>query len=238
MTKKIVDFYDKESTGYTQKRYPVITESYTQYIFKKRLAVFLSFIESVIDDLPQDISMLEIGCADGIILKAVEERFPNRFSKLVGVDISPGMIKEAKDSNKNPRASYFLRDELISEKFTLVVELGVHPFDLAGELSFVNSHLQSGGYFFYDLVGLKALYTRIKLKGEYFVSDYKTYKNSDTELSSVFTIVKASVYGFFVPKIWSRPSFARVIQPIVDAIFQNISPELFQEKIYLLKKKD
>jgi SAM-dependent methyltransferase len=237
MIQDTVDFYEKESGHYTAKRYPEITTSYTQYLFKKRLKIFLVFLIKIEKDLPQNATILEIGCADGVLFKAIEEKFPNRFSKLVGTDISPKMIEEARRQNTNTRASFCLRDELRPEKFDLVIELGVHPFDLDGELNYVSGYLNSKGYFFYNLGGLKSLYARFKLKDKPYIKDYKTYSLYEKFLSKYFSIEASQVYSLFIPWLWKIPFVGRSLQPVFDFVFRGITPELFHEKIYLLKKK-
>jgi len=34
-------------------------------------------------DISNDVSVLEIGCADGVIFKAIEQRFPSRFKRCI-----------------------------------------------------------------------------------------------------------------------------------------------------------
>jgi SAM-dependent methyltransferase len=177
-----------------------------------------------------------VGCADGVLLKALEERFPNQFSKLVGMDISPKMIEEGVKQNTNPRASFYVKSDLPSETFDIVVELGIHPFNIDEELEYASVHLKPHGYFVYDLVSSQSLFAKLKLKGKYYVKDYKTYSEYDPILKKYFSIVRTHVYGLFVPKLWSVPALARIFQPVFDALFAKITPKFFHEKIYLLKK--
>ena len=235
MNKEIIDYYDRESAGYTNKRYPLNTISYTQFIFKRRLILLLDFLEEIKKDLPINARILDIGCADGVAFKAIEDRFPGLFKEMVGIDVSPKMIEQATKQNTNPNANFRLRKEFNDKNFDVVLELGVHPFDLVGELKFVKNNLNSGGLFLYDLVGSGALFTKIKMKDEPFIKDYRTYKNYELEIKKLFVIKGKHAYGLFIPKLWSMPSIARILQPIFDLTFQKITPELFHEMIYLLK---
>lgn len=238
MNKETIDFYDKESGHYTNKRYPKLIESYTQYVFKRRLDIFLAYLEKIENDLPPNASVLEIGCADGVVFKAIEEKFPNRFLKLIGVDISPKMIVEAQNHNTNKCASFIIRDELKPEKFDLIIELGVHPYSLNSELEYVNSVLNSDGFYFYSGVGRNSIFVNLKLKGQPYLKDYKTYKQYENIFKKQFLLNMNTPYGFFVPKLWSVPLMGRLLQPIFDCLFRKITPELFHEKIYCLKKLD
>jgi len=237
MIQDAVEFYDKESGHYTTKRYPKVTLSYTQYVFKKRLEIFLTQLAKIEKNLPRTATVLEIGCADGIVFKAMEERFPNRFVKMIGIDVSPKMISEAKNTNTNPRANFFLRDDFKLEKFDLIIELGIHPYDLVGELEYVNEHLNSFGYYFYSAVGRKSSFVSIKLRGENYLDDYKSYKKYEEVFKKYFSVENGEVYGLFVPKIWSLPIVGRSLQSVFDTIFKHIIPEFFHEKIYLLKNR-
>jgi SAM-dependent methyltransferase len=236
MDKKVIDFYDKESAYYSDKRYAPIIQSYTQYVFRTRLNIFLSYLEKIEKDLPKEASIFEIGCADGVVFKAVEQKFPGRFLKLVGMDISPKMIEEAIKKNDNTRATFFIRDQAPLEKFDVVVELGVHPFDVEGESKYVSEHLKTGGYFFYDSAGSNSIYRHLKLKDAVYAEDYKPYKVYEDILRKFFIIKHTEAYGLFIPKIWKHPSIARFIQPKVDRLFRCISSNLFHEKLYVLIK--
>lgn len=231
-----ISFYDKESSYYTDKRYATVTESYTQYIFKTRLNIFLSYLEKIEKNLPKEATILEIGCADGVVFKAIEKRFPERFSRFVGMDISPKMIEEAKKQNSNPRSNFCLRDDTPSEQFDIVIELGVHTPNIEEESQYVSNHLKSGGYFFYNYAGSESIYRRTKLKEIAYAKDYRPYKVYESSLRKFFTIKNTKVYGFFVPKLWWAPSIARVIQPMLDWVFRFFVPDLFHEKLYVLIK--
>lgn len=232
-----IAFYDKESRHYSEKRYPLITASYTQYIFKKRLQIFLDLLEEIIPTLPHNPTLLEIGCADGIVIKHIERRFPGVFHSFVGVDISREMIEEAKKANNNDRVSFALRDNLAREKFNIIVELGVHSYDLDSELLYVGQHMLPGGHFFYSCVGRSSIFTYMKLRHKDYVKDYRMYKEYENLLKKEFIIERSRAYGIFVPKLWSIAFIGRIFQSVIDFSLQKATPELFHEKIYLLEKK-
>lgn len=236
MNNETIDFYDKESSNYSEKRYPPVTVSYTQYLFKKRLEIFLSMLERINEKLPPHATILEIGCADGIVLNAIERKFPGRFSKLVGIDISSKMIEEATRKNTNPRAIYYVRNSEPVERYDIVVELGVHPFDVAGESLYVYNRLNFPGYFFYDSAGANSLFYFFKLRDKDYAKDYKSYEEYEKLLQGLFFIKQANVYGLFIPKLWGVPFLGRLFQQSFDLILKSF-PNLFHEQLYLLEKK-
>jgi len=235
LMKDTIRFYDKESSIYKKKRYPDKITSYTQYIFKKRLNLFLTLLMSIKDEVPEGASILEIGCADGVVLSKVESKFPNMFSKIVGTDISQGMIEQAKKDNNNPNASFYLRDNLPQEKFDMILELGVHVYDLEDEIRYINLYSKDNSYLFYSCAGQKSLFSKFKLKGNLYAEGYKSYKDNEIILKDKFYLKAHVPYGLFVPKLWMFPWLGRLLQPIFDFVFQKITPELFHEKIYLLQ---
>ena len=236
MNQETIDYYDKASKSYSELRYKDTFVGFFQYIFGTRRKVFLELLADIEKDLPQNATILEIGCADGVLFKAIEKKFPSRFSKMIGVDISQGMIDEAKRQNTNSRVSFVLRDNLSIEKFDVIIELGVGVYEYEDEWKFISSRLNSDGYIFYTLTSSKSLYTRFKNKDAYYVKYYKLYKEYERFFSKYFSISNSRVYGLFIPKLWSIPIIARVLQPVFDWIFKPFQ-NLFHEKFYLLKKR-
>src|SRR3989338_6869370 len=99
--KETVDFYNQESEQYSKKRYEGKTNSYFQFLFKRRRQLFLAFIDSIKTEL-KDSKALEIGCADGVIVKKLLQKLPDSFKTITGVDVSPKMIQKAKETTDNP----------------------------------------------------------------------------------------------------------------------------------------
>ncbi len=230
-----IDFYNQESQKYSSKRYPEIASSYYQYLFTKRREIFLAFVNAILPKLGGNPSLLEVGCADGIILKSIETRFPNSFTSIVGMDISPKMIETAKANNKNDKISFKLKHELQEGAYDIVVELGVRA-PIEDQLSYAQQHLKPGGYFIYSLIGRKSSYANLKLDdaSKKLLKSYAAYEETISKYN--FAITDLSAYGLFVPKLWKFPTIARVPQSFLDFIFRKITPELFHEQIYVLRK--
>jgi hypothetical protein len=183
------DFYNYESEQYSRKRYEGITESYGQFLFKNRRKIVLDLLSKVIGD-KQDLLLLDIACADGVISKAIDNSFPNTFSKFVGT-----------------------------------------------EMDFLMMRIKPGGYYLCTLSPNNSLFAKIKLKNSPLIVGYRTYPEYKKMLSRYFEIIEEVSSGFFIPKLWSFPAIARLVQPIMEKLFKNIFPNLFHEKIYLLRKK-
>jgi SAM-dependent methyltransferase len=228
-------FYDSESDQYSKKRYEGLLSTYTQFLFRKRLEIFLGMFKQIAGQ--RKVSLLDIGCADGIVINRIQRAFPQSTHKVVGIDISPQMIAQARESIKDPRASFYLRNEAPQEMYGVILELGVHVENLEDEIQYVKNHLVNGGYFIYSVAGRDSLHARIKLQNAAYVKDYRSYADAERILSEHFEIVDSQAYGFFIPKLWSIPPLARVLQPIIDSILRGITPSLFHEKIYLLRDK-
>ncbi|CAN5164530.1 hypothetical protein BH11PAT1_BH11PAT1_1500 [soil metagenome] len=232
-----VNFYNTESSIYRKKRYPKKITSYVQYLFKRRFIILLSFLENIKNDLPAA-SLLEIGCADGIIIESIEKRFPDLFTKLVGTDISSEMIHQAKINNSNSKMSFYLRDNLPHYQYNIILELGVHVYNLEEEIKYTNSFLKKNSYFIYSAAGKNSFHTKFKLKGNEYAEGYMSYFDTELILRNHFEIKMSIPYGLFVPKLWALPLIGRILQPVFDFIFLRILPEFFHEKIYLLKLKN
>ena len=182
-------------------------------------------------------SVLEIGCADGVLIKSLLERWPNVFGSLIGVDISPMMIEEAIRTTKDSRVKYFLRGVEPGEKNDLVIELGVHSQNFDAEINSVSEKLKESGYFIYCVAGRSSLHARFKLLGVSYVNDYMSYAEYEKIIKKYFDVLSSEPYGLFIPKLWAFPRFAMVVQPILEKLFRNMFSNLFHEKIYLLRKK-
>jgi SAM-dependent methyltransferase len=229
-------YYDRESANYSLKRYEGEVDSYIKYLFVSRLNIFLNFIEKTLSK-KTDNKMLEIGCADGVVLQAVNKRFPVTFSQLVGIDISAGMIEEA-HKKKAPNMNFYLRgEEPIGILYDYLVELGVHVEDVPAELEAGSLLLVDGGYYIYSFASQNSLITKLKPKIESYDRDYPSYKDYEKIIAKHFEIIDKVPYGLFVPKLWAWPSFGRFCQSKIDRVIRLFGSELFHEQIYLLKKR-
>jgi 2-polyprenyl-3-methyl-5-hydroxy-6-metoxy-1,4-benzoquinol methylase len=232
-----IDFYNQESTQYSKKRYEGKTESYTQFFFKKRLSIVLDFINYILSK-KSNLDLLEIGCADGIVISHIQKTFPNKFSSFVGIDIAESMIEVAKKLNGDPSTSFYVRGNEPSKKYDVILAIGFLSVPMfKKDFGYIEENLKDDGFFLWSLASRNSLHARIKLKGANYISEYASFKEYESFLSKNFEIVKSEPYGLFIPKLWAFPGIARTIQPIIENIFKNIFPSLFHEKVYLLKKK-
>jgi SAM-dependent methyltransferase len=234
---KDTSFYNQESTQYSLKRYPKVAQSYTQFFFNRRLSFAKKYIAKVLLYEKRPLSLLELGCADGIVVREFEQTFPGAFSKIVGVDVSPGMVEEARRQNKSQVAEFFLRQEYANgEVVDVVNETGV--INYAGfdqDVAFVENRLKRGGWYVLSVAGTNSL--RNTLKGEGDFIDFRSYREYESLLREKFTIHRAIGCGVFVPHLWKIPALARLLQPIVEVIIGTLIPSWCHEKIYLLRIK-
>lgn len=235
----VIGVYDKESSVYSQKRYDGIADSYVRYFFRKRLDILIEYIKQALVGREQS-SLLEVGCADGIVIREIDKKFPGKFREVVGVDIAPKMIDEAGIQNKKEYITYHVRDNDLRGTYDFILEVGfLGATSFAEEFSFVKNHLRDDGYFICSLAGIHSLHSKIKLsnKNKDYFKDYLAYGEYEKLLQEHFEIIRKEPYGLFIPKLWAAPSLARVVQPLFEGIFKYVAPGLFHEKIYVLKKK-
>lgn len=235
---KDTNYYNKESNQYSKKRYPKLLTEYTHFLFKKRLSILINLIDSILVG-KKGVKLLEIGCADGVVLKEINKKF-NVFTTLVGVDISPKMIDTAKDNNESKKIYYHMRnnEKLNEEQFDIIIEIGVLNFvNFISELNFVKNLLKKDGYYICSLAGESSLTTILKPENKKDYKHFESYKNYENELKERFSLINSVPYGLFIPHIWKIPFLAREVQPFVEFLIKKIFPNLFHEKMYLLKKK-
>lgn len=233
-----IEYYNKESTVYSSRRYSGLTETYVNFFFKKRLSILLDYFRKDICDKKKKIDLLEVGCADGVLVRNLKKEFPDCFSKIVGIDIALEMIKVADRLSGDDITSFFVRGNEPRGKYDVIMAVGFLSLPMFKEdFPYIKNNLRKGGYFIWSLAGKNSLHTKIKLSGRGYVKGFCTFKEYEEFMSMNFEIVASEPYGLFVPKLWAFPSIARVLQPIFDWMFKRFLPELFHEKLYLLKLK-
>lgn len=234
---KTSDFYNKESLVYSNKRYDGVSDTYVKFFFKKRLSILLSYFENYICD-KDDLSLLEVGCADGVVIKNIKNRYSDKFSNIVGIDIAADMISLAQKNNGDNTTHFYVRGDEPNQKYDVILAVGFLSLPMyKNDFKYIADNLKEGGYFVWSLASITSLHTRIKLRGADFLKDFYSYPEYEKFISQNFEIIKKEPYGLFIPKLWAVPVVARVVQPILEAIFRKITPDLFHEKIYLLRKR-
>ncbi len=238
---KDTNYYNSESEIYSQKRYPGKTGDYIHYFFKKRLAIVIDMIGKIIV-LGDRFNLLEVGCADGVVIKKIEERFGNKFSEMQGIDLSPLMIEAAKkNSAENSKIRYKVRnnDYKVVANFDIIIEVGVINYtDFLAELKFAQKNLRKGGCYILSVAGKDALMVKLgKAKKEAFNS-LLNYADYEKKIVEYFNIIKVVPCGFWLPGLWKLPILARIVQPCLDFLLLYPLPNFFHEKVYLLKTKE
>lgn len=235
--KRSSTFYDEESKNYSRRRYPKVATNYIQFFFTRRRKLVLKLLSEVVQRTEAPRSLVEIGCADGILLRSIQERMPKVFDQLVGIDIAEGMITVAKDATDDPAISYEVRKEFIpNRKFTVAMEIGVGELTLKTETEaeWAATQLVPGGYFLCGFAGRDSIVARLD-KAAAHREHLNTYATYETALRKYFSIVGVRAYGLYVPFIWRIPFLARIVQPMAE-IVGAVFPDLCHEQVYLLQK--
>jgi predicted TPR repeat methyltransferase len=229
-------FYNQESTRYSEKRYPRVAKTYTQFFFKRRLVLTKAFLNQVLSKAKNPLELVEVGCADGVVVREIEQEFPGKFKKLIGIDIAAEMIEEARKKNTSARTQFFTRDTYIGTSADIVVETGVINYaNFDDEMAFAAQQLISGGYYIFSIAGTGSLLNRLKPEGDF--NDFRSYAEYDRIVRKDFDVVSVRGCGFFVPFLWRVPALARPVQAIIDPIVGFFAPGLCHEKVYLVRKK-
>lgn len=238
----IVDYYNKESTQYSKKRYEGVLSTYTQYLFRKRMSIFFNYINYIKSKINKNIDLFDIGCADGVVLFNTDNKF-NDFIKLYdAVDVSSSMVEVANKNKINNKFNFYLRGQEPNKKYDLVTELGVHISDPDSEYQYVKNKLNNNNsYYIFSVSSKDSLHTFFKLKNDVKAKHYidlKSFYSTEEILRKYFNIIKKTPYGLFIPKLWTIPLIGSLIQPIIDNVFIYLIPGLFHETIYLVSPLD
>lgn len=231
---KDTEFYNKESEYYSKKRYPLIATDFNHFFFKKRLSIlfkYLKFINNKYSDL------LEIGCADGVIISSIYNK-GLASGKISGIDISEKMIEVAKKNVKAKNVSFYVRGEEPDYVFDIIIEIGVINFtDFDEEVRYVMKNLKPSGLYIASISATSSLQNMLKPQNALSYQHIDSYKKYEDKWKKTFEIIDVKPYGLFIPLLWRAPRVARILQPAIEAVFSRLTPHLFHERIYLLKKK-
>lgn len=232
-----IDYYNQENKRYSQKRYPGEMIDYLHFFFRKRLELAKKFLKQIAKN---NDNLLEIGCADGIVAFEINSEFKNVFHSIVGIDNAPKMIEVAL-SNKaiSPNVKFFLRDDWKTDmSYDIILEIGVFNFtDMVKEIDFVRDTLKREGYYICSVASKKSLKNYLRREDKDF-KNFLTFKQYEKEFLKYFSIIDMHPYGLFVPYLWKFPEVGRKLQPILERLFAIILPDIFHEKIFLLRLKD
>ena len=213
--KRADTYYDEEASVYSQKRYPARAQNYVHFLFTRRRALLLGMLAKAIAGTKEPRTLLEVGCADGVLLRSIAAAYPNAFAHMLGIDVAEPMIAMARKMTTEPGIEYKMRDELPhTGAFSVVLEIGVAALvhDTAGELGILGNQLESGGYLLCSFGAKSSIAARME-KGAGRRSELKTYAEYEAAMHKHFTVVKKIPYGIYVPLLWKVPALARVLQP-------------------------
>jgi SAM-dependent methyltransferase len=234
---KDTDFYNKESATYSAKRYPAKAATFTQFFFKERLRLTLGLLEKYVQE-KREVSLLEIGCADGVVARAIWQKFGQNIAAFDATDIAPDMIEAAKKNNADTPIRFSVREGIsLPARHDCIIEVGVLNYlDLEEELDAVASVLAPGDAYVCSLVGRSSLLNTFKGKGDGLLH-LNSYRGYESEIRKRFEIQKTVATGFFIPWLWKLPAVARALQPIIEKMLAFM-PGLAHEKIYVLISKN
>ena len=238
MTTRGDEYYDDEASIYSAKRYPRVVTNYIQFLFTHRRDILLATIKQVIRSTPTPRTLFEMGCADGVLLRAVEQRYPQAFTQMLGVDVSEPMVREAIALTQDPTITYKVRSVVAETgSYTCALEIGVAALvlDTKGELKILADQLVPGGYLICSIAGRNSI---AAVRGGTAAQRalLKSYSHYEADMRTLFTIEETRSCGIDIPFLWRFPAVGRLLQPLFETL-GSLSPGLAHERIYLLKKK-
>jgi SAM-dependent methyltransferase len=229
------NYYDQEAERYSQKRYPKKDSDFVHFSFKKRKDILIEILGDIIPTHKNTLSLLEMGCADGIVTREIAERFP-QLHLVVGSDISQEMIRVAREGTADPRIDFVVRGERSLGIFDIIVEVGVISGPIArDEVSFAYEHLSSGGSFICSIANRRSFRAIFKEQSSLLPS-YMTFSEFEELFPSRFSIVQSKSFGLFVPYLWKFPFIGRFFQPFFEFAFLPFLSLFYHERIYCLRK--
>lgn len=236
-TAKDVEFYNERSGTYSRDRYPAKARSYGQFFFKRRLDAVMAVLRQKLSGTKGTFSLLEVGCADGVVLRAIYDAFPARFASLHGVDTAPDMIEAAKRMHAQTPIIFSVRGEGgTGRPYDFVIEVGVINYaDPVEEIGRASLLTKKSGYCVVSYAGRGSLLDTFK-PGRKGFDNLLPYRAFEALLRTRFVVERVIPVGFFIPRIWRFPMLAAPLQAVIESVCSRILPSLAHEKIYILKK--
>ncbi len=231
--RKDTHFFNTQSNVYSARRYPVIPLTFTQFFFKERLRAVLTLLMPVLGR-GEPKAVLEVGCADGVVARAVWEEYHAHIASFEANDIAPHMIETAKQEHGDTPIQFSLRTgEPLVGTYHTVIEVGVLNYtDTAVDFAQIARVLAPEGRYICSLSATSSLQNR--LKGATGYAHLLSYAEYEKEMCRYFRIEAVQPVGFFVPHLWKWPWLARRVQPLLELIGAVLVPSWAHEKVYTL----
>lgn len=228
-------FFNAQSASYSSKRYPAKPVIFTQYFFKRRLALTLDALAPAL--AAPDRSVLELGCADGVVAAAIAERFADSIGTFDATDIAPEMIAAAQKQYARSAIRFSVREQSrVEGAYDAIIEVGVLNYtDLEEELEAVAAALAPGGRYVCSIAGDSSI--QYVLKGGAGYLHARSYAAYERAFKKHFRIIRTQSVGFFIPYLWKLPALARLVQPIAERILGTVAPGLALEHLYVLEAR-
>lgn len=231
------EFYDAISHHYSRDRYESGVKNSVQCTYALRLRVVLDFARRALSHMTAA-RILDVGTADGYVLRRVYNENAARILDMVGVDIAPHMVLEARQQSDAYPAAFVLRGHEPNRLFDFVLEVGVHMDDAAAEFAWLAARTLPRGHVIVTVANSNSLFTRFKLRRKSYAAAYRSFPEYEQMLAQHFEVITYRTMGVFVPLIWKLPArAARCIQVVVERVVECVSPSVMHERVYLLRRR-
>jgi SAM-dependent methyltransferase len=230
-------FYNEASRTYSQERYPQRPRSYRQFFFTRRLSALIGELTALLAHSEESLALLDVGSADGVVLRAMYDTFSTRFTRLEGNDLSPAMVTAAQALHAGTPLTFSVRTEEAEQgAYDIVVETGVINYtDPATEVAYAAHAVKDRGYYIASYAGKGSFWDVFK-RGDKGYQNILPYGKFEAILRTRFTIVRAVPVGYFVPLLWRVPAIAAPVQQVIEWIGSRAFPSRAHERLYILQK--
>ncbi len=229
------EFYDRMSDHYSRDRYLSGITNAVQYSYAQRLNIVRVFARRALMGTTHA-RILDVGTADGYVLRRIYDDNASHIAAMVGNDIAPKMLEEARRQSTGYPVTFVLRGQEPAGEYNLLMEIGVHMPDPQAEIEWIVERVNHGGYAIITVANRYSWYSRQKLRNKPYIVDYRTFQEYEHYIASSFDILEKRTLGIFIPKLWVLPSFfARLIQTVAEWIIERLAPNTMHERVYLLR---
>lgn len=188
---------------------------------------YLNIIDEVLSVIPKDAMILEIGCANGFMLRALLDK---GYSNLHGIEPSSDAVSKADNNVRNKIVVDFLRDGIYKNKsfdFIFFFQVFGHIYDPANFLNICYDLLTPGGFILALDHDVESLSAKIFREKSPIIDIQHIYLYSKETICKLFF-----KYGFNIIRAYSTPSVfsLKYLISLIPLLPKKIKLRIFNSK--------
>ncbi len=132
------------------KIFDSVVKTYDTFLNSTTFGAINRWQREMINNIPSADLFIDIGTGTGEVVKKISETYPE--SKIIGIDVSEGMLKKAVEKNKNNKNSFFIKASALEMPVktgsvgAVVSSLTFRHLDPEKAAEEINRVLKKGGY--------------------------------------------------------------------------------------------